>query len=61
MYPVITKEIQKKYEGSKSLGSIPEICGVLGRACRRMEDPEGANRMLCNGCSLAEYAKQNKR
>lgn len=39
-----------------SMKEVPEICGYYGRACRQMNDGEGANRALCMGCPLADYA-----
>lgn len=72
VFPLITPERQKAYEAaaiegtftrpgfplnpSYRKGDVPEICGYHGRACRQMNDPEGANRALCDGCPLAEYA-----
>jgi len=63
-FPIITKEKQNLYE--ETICSVlekdreeyvPEICGYHGKACRQMGKIEGANRALCNGCSLAEYCK----
>lgn len=63
-FPVITWEKQNLYSNlvactpeSNRKEIIPEICGIHGKACRQMEKLEGANRALCNGCSLAEYCK----
>lgn len=61
MFPVVTNEIQKEYEASITENSkdyIPELCGFHGRACRQMDKEEGANRVLCSDCALAEYAKR---
>ena len=60
VFPIITKEIQKEYEAvcpEESPAELPMICGYKGRACRQMDKEEGANRFLCNGCPLAEYAE----
>ena len=54
MFPIIMKRNQKKYENTTVNDKTPEICGFRGRACRQMNKSEGANRMLCNNCSLAE-------
>lgn len=40
-----------------SVPNLPEICGYVGRACRRMDDEEGANRALCSHCPLAAFAR----
>ena len=58
IYPVITKGKQELYEEiylahTDLQNDIPEICGYYGRACRRMDGE--ANRMLCQGCSLASF------
>lgn len=62
MFAIITKEIQKDFEDACN-GITPEglpmICGYCGRACRQMGKEEGANRMPCMHCPLAEYAKIN--
>lgn len=61
VFPVITEDRQQAYEQTAQQASdtdgTPLICGFYGRACRRMNDPEGANRALCNGCKLSEYCK----
>lgn len=61
MFVIITKEIQKEFENNIHSGvileNLPTICGYYGRACRQLEKEEGANRALCMGCPLAEYAK----
>ena len=57
-FPVVTKEIQKSFEGTDTRKEVPCICGYYGRACRQMGVPEGANRALCTGCPLAEYAEK---
>lgn len=60
MFAKITREVQKEFE-RKCKGEIPEnipmICGYLGRACRQMNKAEGANRMNCMDCPLAEFAR----
>ena len=63
MFPVIKKELQKNFEcvcKGISPENLPVICGYCGRACRQMDKPEGANRFLCSGCPLAEYAKEGR-
>lgn len=61
MFPIITKELQKQFEKqSGKLDETPVICGIYGRVCRQMNNPEGANRFICNGCELAEYAQSKK-
>ena len=44
------------WEDKWRMNNVPDICGYYGRACRQMNDDEGANRALCMGCPLAEYA-----
>lgn len=39
-----------------AMETVPTLCGYYGRACCQMDDDEGANRALCMGCPLAEYA-----
>lgn len=58
-FPMITKDLQKAYEeeANGSPDKTPDICGYYGRACRQMEKPEGANRMLCQGCGLVKYCE----
>ena len=63
-FPIITNEKQNLYSNiiaripeANRTEYIPEICGIHGKACRQMGKIEGANRALCNGCSLAEYCK----
>ena len=65
MFPKIDENIQKRYETVESHipeeeKYIPIICGYKGRACRQMKKDEGANRMLCTGCSLALYAENRR-
>lgn len=67
IFPIITKEIQRSFETTCkstpqgiSLEELPMICGCYGRACRQMGKEEGANRMNCTGCPLAEYAKERQ-
>lgn len=56
VFPVVTSERQQAYEQAAAQGDyIPMICGIHGRACRQMNDPEGANRALCDGCKLREF------
>ena len=57
MHPRITKNIQQKFEATDKDGYVPDICGIRGRACRRMNDPDGACSMLCTCCALREFAK----
>lgn len=64
MFAIITKKIQKDFESSQNgikPEHLPELCGYFGRACRCMDKPEGANRALCMGCPLAEYAENNQK
>ena len=56
VFPVVTSERQQAYEQAAAQGDyIPMICGIHGRACRQMNDPEGANRALCDDCKLREF------
>ena len=61
IFPIITPECQRTYEqtaiqaGTRSTDAVPCICGYYGRACRRMDNPKGANLRLCDGCALAAY------
>lgn len=60
MFAIITEEIQKNFENicnGVTPENLPIICGYCGRACRQMGKEEGANRMLCMGCPLADYAE----
>ncbi len=60
MFAIITEEIQKNFENAckgKTPSRLPNICGYCGRACRQMNKEEGANRAICTGCPLAEYAE----
>lgn len=56
-FPIITNEIQKDFENEKTSGYIPMTCGIHGRACRKMNRPEGANSAHCQSCDLANFAK----
>ena len=61
-FPIITGDVQKEFEkesGDKP-DETPEICGYYGRACRCLGSLDGADRMLCCGCPLADYAAQRK-
>ena len=61
-FPIITKEAQIQFEkeyGDKP-DETPEICGYYGRACRCLGSPDGADRMLCCHCPLADYAAERK-
>lgn len=61
MFPIITKELQKKFENqcinTEKQSNVPEICGYFGRGCRQMGKSEGTNRVLCIKCQLAEFAE----
>lgn len=61
-FPIITGELQTQFE--KEFGDkpdeVPEICGYYGRACRCLGSLDGADRMLCWHCPLADYAAQRK-
>jgi hypothetical protein len=56
MFPIITEQRQKRYEqlNINKEDQTPVICCYYGRACRRMNDPAGANRALCMRCGLAD-------
>lgn len=58
-FAVITGSLQRAFERKAKENNMPDdtpvICGLYGRACRQMDDPEGANRALCEGCPLAKY------
>lgn len=62
VFPVITKKLQKQFERdcSNKPDETPEICGYYGRACRCLGSLDGADRMLCWHCPLADYAAQRK-
>ena len=63
MFAIISKEMQKEFENicnGVTPKNLPMICGYCGRACRQMEKEEGANRMNCTHCPLAEYAKKKQ-
>ena len=57
-FPVITQAIQQEYERRYPVApsGMTMICGCHGRACRQLENPEGANRATCQSCPLAAYA-----
>lgn len=56
----ITRTHQQNFEQAAlqagAADTTPEICGCYGRACRRMNDPEGADTALCMDCGLKLYA-----
>ena len=54
-FPIITKDRQRAFEALPINTDVPMICGYCGRACRVMDNLEGANRALCYNCNLAEY------
>ena len=61
-FPIITADVQKQFEkecGGKP-DETPEICGYYGRACRCLGSHDGADRMLCWHCPLADYAAERK-
>lgn len=59
MFAIITAEKQQEFERlTTGKRKVPELCGYYGRACRQMDKAEGANRMLCVGCPLAEYCEE---
>lgn len=66
IFPIITPERQRTYEqtaiqaGIHSTDAVPCICGYYGRACRRMDNPNGANLRLCDGCALAAHCASEK-
>lgn len=63
MFPIISTDKQQKFEAAFAENGkeyyIPCICGYYGRACRQMNKSEGANRALCDMCSLSEFCKEN--
>lgn len=62
-YPIITKAKQQEFERiapEKKVKNIPLICGYFGRACRQMNKDEGANRMICVKCPLAEFVEKSE-
>lgn len=65
MFPIITEELQKKFENqcinTGKQSNVPEICGYYGRACRQMGKSEGANRVLCIKCPLAEFVNYSQK
>lgn len=61
MFAIITNEKQKAFEATatpEAAANVPQLCGICGRACRQMNDPEGANRALCQGCPLAAFCEE---
>ncbi len=64
-FKVITSDLQKSYEtacvqqGQKD--TTPLICGYYGRACRRMNDVDGADRVLCSQCPLPSFTTASKK
>ena len=62
MFPIITMEKQavfeKEFKNDPILEKLPKLCGYCGRACYQMGKEEGANRMLCMGCPLADFCKE---
>ena len=61
VFPIVTSERQQAYEQAAAQGDyIPMICGIHGRACYQMNDPEGANRALCDGCKLREFCAADR-
>lgn len=44
-FPIITKTIQQEYERryAAAPSGMPQICGCHGRACRQLDNTEGAN------------------
>lgn len=55
MYPIITEEIQKKYEQTANKNpEIPVTCGIYGRACRCFG--KECNGVQCQSCTLAAFA-----
>lgn len=58
-FPVVTKDKQAAFEQAMEGKSdeTPCICGYYGRACRQMDKPEGANRVNCMYCPLAEFCE----
>lgn len=65
IYPIVTPERQQAFEQNALQAGVsdttPTICGYYGRACRQMNNPEGANRCLCHGCALKEYCATEER
>lgn len=60
MFAIITAEKQQAFEAQATTTEkekIPCICGYYGRACRQMDKDEGANRMICTRCPLAEFSE----
>lgn len=58
-FPIITKPVQQAFEQHAANG-VPDICGIAGRACRQMNDTEGANTALCSHCPLAAFARMKE-
>lgn len=57
-FPIVTGSIQREYERryAAAPSGMPQICGCHGRACRQLNNTEGANRTNCVQCPLAAYA-----
>ncbi len=63
LFPIITTTKQQEFEKKTTYSiakNIPCICGYFGRACRQMNKEEGANRMICFSCPLAEFVEKSK-
>lgn len=56
-HPIITDEIQKDFEGYRPNDYVPNICGIYGRACRKLNESTGANGAICRVCGLRNFAK----
>lgn len=59
-FPIITEEMQKEFAQkccSDKDVYVPDICGIYGAACRVMNSTTGANKMICQHCSLANFKK----
>lgn len=51
----------KTYQYSNiEMKDLPMLCGYIGRACRQMDDPDGADRALCRNCPLAVFARMKE-
>lgn len=65
MFRIITEDLQSHYENyciSHNLADETNlICGYYGRGCRRMNDIEGANRVLCLDCALPKFTPPQKK
>lgn len=60
VFAMITQPLQEAFERAAegAPDKTPLICGYYGRACRRLGDPDGANRALCMGCQLAKFCEE---